>query len=109
RFPDGAMFAKLAFLTADDPAFPVSAEPTTWMRVQVMKKDAARYARTGGWGYFLEVSLPDKSYRREQAQTVTACHACHALVPGRDFVFSRAAFVPPAASGDEPDLEKRFA
>lgn len=101
-YPDNAMFAKVAFAVTEDPAFPNSVEPRGVTRVQLMRKNAAAYKSTNGWGYALIAGgMAARSSDREAAG---ACHACHKLVPERDFVFSSSSFVPTtpsrAASGD---------
>lgn len=84
-FPDGAVLVKLAWKhvqsTEFAPAF-VPGAPTT---VQVMVKDATRYASTGGWGFgrFVAGRPADEAQHR-------TCFACHrARVKGHDDVFTR--------------------
>lgn len=90
-YPDGAMFGKIALNLVADASFPNSAEPAGFTRVQLMRKDSRRYSRSNGWGYALFAA--GSGIPREDVQSVvTACHACHAMVPERDFVFSRPAF-----------------
>lgn len=89
-YPDNAMFAKVAFAVTEDAAFPNSVEPRGVTRVQLMRKDAKAYKDTDGWGYALIAGgAPTQTSDREAAG---ACHACHRLVPERDFVFSSASF-----------------
>jgi hypothetical protein len=94
HYPDGAMFGKLAFHTANDPAFPSSFEPRGFSRLQIMKKDAKAYPNNDGWGYAVITSAEEKDtgLPAEDLQIAAACHACHRLVPERDFVFSRGPF-----------------
>lgn len=83
-FPDGSVLVKLAWkhvaIDGLDGAF-TSAAPTT---VQVMVKDAARYALTGGWGFgrFVDGKPVDEAQHR----TCFACHAAYAK--DHDFVFT---------------------
>ena len=84
-FPDGTVLVKMAWKhvpsTEAAGAF-VPGSPTT---VQVMVKDARRYAATGGWGFgrFIDGNPVDEAQHR-------TCFACHeANVKGHDFVFTR--------------------
>ncbi len=89
-YPAGAMFAKIAFLTKPDPAFPNSLVPASFARAQLMKKMKSGFESSDSWSYalYLNVTQP-QSLSRDELQ---ACHACHRLVPERDFVFSTPAF-----------------
>lgn len=84
-FPDGAILVKLAWkhvpIEGLSGAF-TSGSPTT---VQVMVKDARRYASTGGWGFgrFIDGKPVDEA----QHKTCFACHEAHARE--HDFVFTR--------------------
>jgi hypothetical protein len=84
-FPDGAILVKLAYKRKPYDGLPsatVAGQPTT---VQVMVKDARRYASTGGWGYgrFVNGVPVDEAQHR----TCFACHDAHAK--DHDWVFSR--------------------
>lgn len=84
-FPDGSVLVKLAWkhvpVDGLEGAF-TSDAPTT---VQVMVKDATRYASTGGWGFgrFLDGKPADEAQHR----TCFVCHEAHAK--DYDFVFTR--------------------
>ncbi|MGJ4940399.1 cytochrome P460 family protein [Bradyrhizobium sp. HKCCYLS1011] len=83
-FPDGSVLVKLAWkhvpIDGLDGAF-TSGTPTT---VQVMVKDAAKYASSGGWGFgrFVDGKPADEAQHR----TCFACHDAHAK--DHDFVFT---------------------
>jgi hypothetical protein len=83
-FPDGTIFAKLAWkhvpLAGIEGAF-VTGPATT---VQIMVKDSKKYASTGGWGFgrFIDGKPVDEA----QHQTCFACH--EANVKGHDLVFT---------------------
>ena len=84
-FPDGAILVKLAWKRRQSaefgPAF-VPGAPTT---VQIMVKDAKRYAASGGWGFgrFVDGRPVDEAQHR-------TCFACHSgNVWGDDDVFTR--------------------
>lgn len=91
-YPDGAMFGKVAFEVGSDASFPNSEEPRRFTRIQLMKKDSKRYKDSDGWGYAIYTAGSGVPYAAERT-TVTACHACHRLVPERDFVFSSPSFM----------------
>jgi hypothetical protein len=109
-FPNGSMLGKIAFFTRDDPSFPVSVEPSTVSRIQLMKKDSKAYPDTGGWGYAIYPGESDPASAGKSGATrdiqelggppagpgseraiVTACFGCHVAVASRDYVFSRPA------------------
>jgi hypothetical protein len=91
-YPDGAMFGKVAFIAGEDAAFPVSEEPVSFSRVQLMRKDSHAYPDQNGWGYALYAKGTGVPYGTEK-ETVNACHACHLIVRDRDHVFSKASFL----------------
>jgi hypothetical protein len=103
RYPDGAMFGKMAFHASKDPAFPASLEPKQFTRLQIMKRDWAAYPTTDGWGYAI-VMGNGAGTSADDVQVAEACHACHRLVPDRDFVFSKSPFLGPG--GDLPKSMK---
>ncbi|MCC8946789.1 cytochrome P460 family protein [Bradyrhizobium sp. Arg62] len=84
RFPDGTVLVKLAWkrkpVDGLNGAF-IAGPATT---VQVMVKDAAKYASTGGWGFGRFVD--GKPVDAAQHETCFACHEAHAS--DHDFVFT---------------------
>ena len=88
-YPDGAMFAKTAIMTEQDPAFTSSRMPSSSVRYQFMLKDKKKYKETDGWGYALFDS-EGHLFEGGVKQATLACAACHRIVPERDYVFSRA-------------------
>lgn len=106
-FPDGAMLGKIAFKVSNDPAFPSSLEPDSFGRLQIMKKDAAHYKSTDGWGYAVVVANTREGDSAEDVSVAAACHACHKLVADRDFVFARTPFSDREAAPGH-DLKARF-
>lgn len=84
-FPDGAVLVKIAWKRVPsgefDGAF-VPGDPTT---VQVMTKDAKRYAATSGWGFGRFVA--GKPVDEAQHRTCFGCHVAH--VKNHDIVFTR--------------------
>lgn len=86
-FPDGTILVKLAWKRVPSADLATAFVPGAATTVQVMVKDARRYAATGGWGFgrFVDGKPVD------EAQHAT-CFPCHqALVKGHDFVFTRLA------------------
>lgn len=86
-YPDGAVFAKIAFGTHDDPSFTSSVIPSNTMRYQFMVRNHKKHKDTDGWGYAI---FDGKGRGTEQDVDTNsqACAACHAIVPERGFVFS---------------------
>jgi hypothetical protein len=56
--------------------------------VGVMRKDRARWAATGGWG-FEGFKGDSRTERAVGADAATACFACHAPLTAHDHVYSR--------------------
>jgi Cytochrome P460 len=86
-YPDGAIFAKVAYLAQPDPAFESSLLPSQTRRYQFMVKNSKRYKDANGWGYALFNDQGHVNPEPEKDQ-VMACHSCHMIVPERDYVFS---------------------
>ena len=84
-FPDGTILVKLAWKHTESTEFPAAFVPGSPTTVQVMVKDAAKYAATGGWGFgrFKNGTPVDDAQHR-------TCFGCHsANVQSHDFVFTR--------------------
>jgi hypothetical protein len=84
-FPDGAIFAKLAWKRVKSAEFDKTFVPGEPQRIEFMVKDAKKYAGTGGWGFgrFVNGAPADE---KEHG----TCWPCHeANVKGNDFVFTR--------------------
>lgn len=84
-FPDGAMLAKIAWKRVPSSEFDGAFVPGAPTTVQIMVKDAKRYAATGGWGFgrFIGGKAVDEAQHR-------TCFACHvARVKDHDIVFTR--------------------
>lgn len=87
-YPEGAMFAKIGLMTADDPAFVSSLVPSGAQRYQLMIKNKEKFKDTDGWGYAL-FDDRGKTFDGDPKEKAEACHACHKMVPERDYVFSQ--------------------
>jgi hypothetical protein len=84
-FPDGTVLVKLAWKSVPSAEFGPARVPGAATTVQVMVKDARRYADTGGWGFGRFIG--GKPVDRAQHETCFGCH--EALVEGHDYVFTR--------------------
>ncbi len=84
-FPDGTILAKLAWKRIPSPEFEGAFIPGAPQRVEIMVKDAKRYAETGGWGFgrFVE----GKPAAEAEHKTCFPCHKAN--VKDHDFVFTR--------------------
>jgi hypothetical protein len=84
KFPDGAVIVfDLLVANGADNAVTEGARKV----VGVMRKDAKRYAATGGWGF--EAFKGDSQTERVVgANAAQACFECHAAQKSRDYVFS---------------------
>lgn len=88
-YPDGAVFGKIGTITADDPLFTSSKVPSGASRFQLMVRDKAKYASTGGWGYALFDSAGLTFAGPTPADASQSCYACHKLAADRGEVFSQ--------------------
>jgi len=91
--PDGAVMAKIAWSTRDNPFLPGAAlVPGVLKKVQFMVKDAARFTDTDGWGYadfsYDVAAGTFQGVGNGPSFAKTACHQCHTRVKERDFVFT---------------------
>ncbi len=55
-------------------------------RLDVMLRDASRYASTGGWGY--DTFVGDSQSERLAQDVAVACYACHSSRANQGYVFS---------------------
>lgn len=84
KFPDGAV---IVFDLLDAQRADAALTEGERKVLGVMRKDARRYAATGGWG-FEGFAGGDKTRRVAGANAATACFACHAAQKDSDYVFS---------------------
>jgi len=92
-FPDGTIFAKVAWKSVKHPNFPVAVVPGEFAQAEFMIKDSRKYAKTGGWGFARFLGKTYKPYGKD-AGFVQECFGCHTPVAGNDFVFTHWAGVP---------------
>jgi len=84
-FPDGTILVKLAWKRSQSSDFEPASVPGAATTIQVMVKDAERYATTGGWGFGRFIN--GKPVDEAQHETCFACH--EARVKNRDYVFTK--------------------
>ena len=92
--PDGAVMAKVAWATQDNPLLPGAAMvPGALRKVQFMVKDAKRFPDTDGWGYadftYDAAAGTFTAIGSDPGWAKAACHQCHTRVKSRDFVFTQ--------------------
>jgi hypothetical protein len=85
RFADGSVLVYDLFETRDNGDATI--DQGTRRHIDVMVKDRARFAATGGWGY-AEFAAGERRDRLRTAQR-DDCAACHASQKHSDQVFSR--------------------
>jgi hypothetical protein len=84
-WPDGARFAKIAWqqqLGSDGIVY-----PGKFVQVELMIKDAKRYASTEGWGWGRWRGLDLKPYGAD-GRFVNECTGCHQPLKGNDYVYT---------------------
>lgn len=86
--PDGSVLAKVAWNAEKHASFPVATVPGSFVQVEFMVKDAAKYKATGGWGFARFVGNDLKPYGKD-AGFVGECYGCHLPVADNDFLFTR--------------------
>lgn len=101
KYPKGAVFAKIGFISQEDKAFASSLVPSGAKRFQFMVRDPEKFKDTDGWGYML-FNGKGKTFPEEPVQAAKACAACHKLVPDRAYVFSQMVDVEPFAAASAP-------
>jgi Cytochrome P460/Haem-binding domain len=96
-WPDGARLAKIAWKqeTGSDGLI----YPGDFVQVELMIKDAKKYAGSGGWGWGRWRGFDLKPYGAN-AQFVDECTTCHLPVKGDDFVYTL-----PITTAHSPILE----
>ena len=84
-WPDAARFAKIAWqqqLGSDGVVY-----PGKFIQVELMMKDAKKYASTEGWGWGRWRGLDLKPYGSD-GQFVNECTGCHQPLKGNDYVYT---------------------
>jgi len=97
-FPDGSKMAKLMWNSEKNPVSPHFVKvPSAMYGVEFMVKDAKRFPDSGGWGYAVfYIDAASGAYRPgtptdapPQGNDAKCGAACHTIVQGRDWVFSK--------------------
>ncbi|MDD2899178.1 MAG: cytochrome P460 family protein [Desulfuromonadaceae bacterium] len=88
HLPDGSVLAKIAWKAEKNQKFPVATEPGSFVQVEFMVKDAAKYKNTGGWGFARFVGNELKPYGKDAAFS-GECFGCHLPVADNDYLFTR--------------------
>jgi mono/diheme cytochrome c family protein len=84
-WPDGSVFAKITYASVLDGQGNVSVGK--FVQVEFMEKNAAKYARTKGWGYARYKGAELKPYG-ENAHFDEECVGCHAPMRDNDYVYT---------------------
>jgi hypothetical protein len=86
-FPDGSILVKLSWKREALEGFEGDFVPGAATMVQIMVKDAKKYASTGGWGFgrFIDGKPADAA----QHKSCFPCHSSTKEVIEQDFVFTR--------------------
>ena len=92
-FPDGTIFAKVAWKEEKHPRFPVAVVPGEFVQVEFMVKDSRKYVKTGGWGFARFLGDKYQPYGKDSG-FVQECFVCHTPVADNDFIFTHWAGVP---------------
>jgi hypothetical protein len=87
-YPDGAVFAKVAYLLSHDPRFTSSMTPNRVNRYQLMVRNQEKHKETRGWGYAL-FNSSGRTYPGEPKAVAQACAACHGIVRDLGEVFAQ--------------------
>ncbi|QVL31788.1 cytochrome P460 family protein [Telmatocola sphagniphila] len=88
-FPDGSTLVKLTWKREPLDGFEGAFVPGSTTMVQVMVKDAKKFATTGGWGFgrFIDGKPADEA----QHKSCFGCHSKNSSVREHDFVFTHLA------------------
>ncbi len=84
-WPDGTRLAKIAWQQQEGADGLI--HPGKFVQVELMLKDAKRYASTDGWGWGRWRGLDLKPYGND-ARFVNECTGCHLPVRGNDYVYT---------------------
>jgi hypothetical protein len=84
-WPDGAAFAKIAWLDQVDAKG--SVRPGTFFQVEFMIRDAKKYAGTLGWGWARWRGAELTPYGKDASFT-NECVGCHSPLTGTNYVFT---------------------
>lgn len=86
-WPNGAILAKIVWKQKTHPLFATARVPDQLLHVEVMEKNATKYATTGGWGFGRWLGTDQKPFGQD-ATFAQECFACHAAAKSADWVFT---------------------
>jgi len=86
-WPDGTVLAKLVWKPKTHPQFGAAHVPDQLVHVEVMEKNGARFASTGGWGFGRWLGTDQTPYGKD-ADFAQECFACHEAVKANDWFFT---------------------
>jgi hypothetical protein len=92
-WPDGAKLGKVVWKEGAEKNWAPAIAPKEFIHVEFMFKDAAKWAKTGGWGYARWVGDELKPYGNSK-EFAQECVACHLPVKNRDWVYTEPASMP---------------
>lgn len=92
-WPEGSMFAKLAWKDGIHPYFQAATVPDGLSHVEFMIRDNKRFADTNGWGYARWLGMQQKPYGSD-AGFAQECSTCHLQAKETGYVFTRKAPLP---------------
>ncbi|RPI46895.1 MAG: cytochrome P460 [Betaproteobacteria bacterium] len=92
-WPDGSILGKLVWKDTTHSAWPTAQVPGDFVHAEFMVKDAAKYAKTGGWGFARWLGMAQTPYGKD-ANFVQECFGCHTPVKNNDWVFTHPAKLP---------------
>lgn len=92
-WPDGAMLAKIAWKQTGHAKFPTAVVPGEYVHTDLMVKDSAKYAATGGWGFARWLGEKFTPYGQD-ANFAQECLGCHGAAKDADWVFTAPAKLP---------------
>lgn len=84
-WPDGTVFAKIAWKIVDDGQGHLHAGP--FIQVEFMEKDHVKWASTAGWGWARWRGVDLKPYGKNK-MLANECVSCHRPVRGDDWVYT---------------------
>jgi hypothetical protein len=86
-WPDGTILAKVAWKQTAHGKFPTAVVPGEFVHTDIMVKDSAKFAATGGWGFARWVGETLTPYGKD-ANFAQECFGCHGAAKDSDWVFT---------------------
>ena len=87
-WPDGAILAKIVLKDSIHEHWKAATVPGKLVHAEFMRKDSAKYATTGGWGYARWLGQAQTPYGKD-ADFAQECYGCHTPVKDNDYVFTQ--------------------